>query len=55
MGRGWKNFFFFFFNAQKSLDCFEQTIGRIIDVTNSSSEDSEKSGNQSGENLYHPI
>lgn len=39
MGRGWKNFLK---RDQKSLKCFEQTVGKIIDVKDSSNKGSKE-------------
>lgn len=38
MGRGWKNFLK---HDQKSLECFEQTVGKIIDVKDYSKDSKE--------------
>lgn len=36
---------------RKSLDCLKQTVGRNVDIDDSASEDSDESGEHSGEGL----
>lgn len=50
MGRGWMNFEK---DHRKSLNCFEQTVNRNMDVTLSTTKDSEEREKSGRENIYH--